>query len=72
MQIDDEILDPWFIENLVCPLDKSKLVYQNKSLVCIKKKHNYHIFNSIPIMLINEYVPTKNNFSNLLIEVSYF
>ena len=71
MQIDDEILDPWFIENLVCPLDKSKLVYQNKSLVCIKKKHNYHIFNSIPIMLINEYVPTKNNFSKHSLDIVY-
>lgn len=58
-----EILDPWFIENLVCPLDKSKLIYQNKSLVCINNKHNFHIFENIPIMLVDEYISTENNFT---------
>ena len=42
--MDNEILDTWFIEHLVCPLDKSKLIYQNKSLICVNNKHNYHIF----------------------------
>ena len=27
----NETLDQWFIENLVCPLDKSKLTHQDKS-----------------------------------------
>jgi len=59
----NETLDQWFIENLVCPLDKSKLTHQDKSLVCINNKHKFHIFENTPIMLVDEYISTENNFA---------
>ena len=56
-------IDPWFEENLVCPIDKSKLTINNNNFVCSTHQHKYEIYNNIPIMLVNEYIKSKNDFT---------
>ena len=58
----DEELDLWFLENLVCPIDKSRLSHQKKQLICSEHKHSYPIFKNIPIMLVKEIMPTHSGF----------
>ena len=53
-------LDSWFLENLVCPVDKSKLNYQKDRLICNENHHSYPIFKKIPIMLVKGKIPTHN------------
>ena len=57
MQNDNQ-LDSWFLENLVCPLDKSELSHQKDQLSCEKNHHTYPVFADIPIMLVKEEIPT--------------
>ncbi|MDC3175231.1 methyltransferase domain-containing protein [Candidatus Pelagibacter sp.] len=58
-----ENLDKWFIENLVCPIDKSNLKILGNHLECSNKKHQYLIYNKIPIMLVDKYIDRKNFFT---------
>ena len=53
-------LDFWFLENLVCPIDKSKLTNEKNKLICEKNLHSYPIYKNIPIMLIKEKIPTHS------------
>ena len=53
-------LDFWFLENLVCPIDKSKLTDEKNKLICEKNLHSYPIYKNIPIMLIKEKIPTHS------------
>ena len=39
-------IDPWFEENLVCPIDKSKLTINNNNFVCSTHQHKYEIYNN--------------------------
>jgi ubiquinone/menaquinone biosynthesis C-methylase UbiE len=45
------MIDKWYIENLVDPIDKSKLKYENEELVS-EGGRRYKVLNGIPIMLI--------------------
>jgi ubiquinone/menaquinone biosynthesis C-methylase UbiE/uncharacterized protein YbaR (Trm112 family) len=46
----DAVLDPWFLEHLVCPRDKFALTLSNNTLCC-PEGHGYPIVDGIPIML---------------------
>lgn len=61
--MNNKILDPWYTENLVCPIDKEKLKLVDNYLICSKNKHKFLIYKNIPIMLVDEYIPNKNNFT---------
>ena len=56
----DNQLDYWFLENLVCPVDKSAMSQMKDQLICNKNNHNYSIFKNIPIMLVKEKIPTHS------------
>ena len=45
-------IDDWYLENLVCPLDKTKLNLVGNNLVS-KSGNTYPIIDGIPIMLLN-------------------
>jgi|TARA_B110000261_G_C13067927_1_gene350912 ubiquinone/menaquinone biosynthesis C-methylase UbiE/uncharacterized protein YbaR (Trm112 family) len=53
-------IDQWYLDNLVCPIDKSQLAYENNQMHCIKHSHIYNIFRGIPIMLVDKYQKTNN------------
>ena len=61
--MDENNLDKWYVNNLVCPLDKSELIYKNDSLVCKKNYHKYLVYKNTPIMLVDEYMSVESNFS---------
>lgn len=44
-------LDPWYLENLVCPVDKSRLTYDGRQLVSMSGRH-YPVVDGLPIMLL--------------------
>jgi ubiquinone/menaquinone biosynthesis C-methylase UbiE/uncharacterized protein YbaR (Trm112 family) len=46
-------IDPWFLENLVCPRDEGFLGQAHERLFC-QNGHKYPIFQSTPIMLVPE------------------
>jgi SAM-dependent methyltransferase len=45
------MLDPWFLENLVCPVDRRPLVLRDGALVC-PTNHSYPIADGVPVMLV--------------------
>lgn len=52
LKTSDKMLENWYLENLVCPQDKTELRYSNNCLVS-KSGHHYPIINGIPIMLLD-------------------
>ena len=51
MQITHAEIDPWFLENLVCPIDQYPLEYKSGRVVCYDS-HEYPVFEGIPVMLL--------------------
>ena len=54
-------LDSWFLDNLICPVDKSRMLQVKNRLICNENNHNYPIFRKIPIMLLKERTPTHTS-----------
>lgn len=52
-------MDPWLIEHLVCPRDRSGLRHRDDYLVC-DNGHAYPIVGGIPVMLLEEAPPTHH------------
>lgn len=50
-------LDPWFVEHLVCPRDRSKLTLTGNTLTC-REGHTYPVVDGIPIMLRDDVAQT--------------
>ena len=44
------MIDPWFVENLVCPVDHQPLRVDAGGLVCAGD-HRYPIVDDVPVML---------------------
>jgi len=53
------VIDSWYLDNLVCPIDHTKLKYNENYLIC-NESHKYPIINKIPIMLIDGASETLN------------
>lgn len=51
------MIDPWFLENLVCPIDQLPLVYDGSSLRSGNGK-TYPVVDGIPVMLVDAADPT--------------
>jgi ubiquinone/menaquinone biosynthesis C-methylase UbiE/uncharacterized protein YbaR (Trm112 family) len=45
-------LDPWFLDNLVCPCDKQRLSYEHAHLFC-PAGHRYPVVQGIPVMVLD-------------------
>ena len=45
------MIDPWFVENLVCPVDTQSLAVVGDHLQCVSG-HRYPIVDDVPVMLI--------------------
>lgn len=46
-------LDPWYLENLVCPVERTALVWENGELRSAGGRR-YPVVNGIPVMLVEE------------------
>lgn len=46
------MIDPWYLEHLVCPIDYENLLHNGNYLTC-NSGHKYPIVNEVPIMLIS-------------------
>lgn len=44
------MIDPWFLQNLVCPADHQPLRSANEELVCVEG-HRYPVVDGVPVML---------------------
>lgn len=53
----EAVLDPWFLEHLVCPRDRFALTLSNNALCC-HEGHSYAIVDGIPIMLRDDVAQT--------------
>jgi len=49
----EPIIDPWWLEHLVCPRDASALTPANGALAC-REGHSYPIVDGIPVMLLDD------------------
>lgn len=54
------IIDPWYLENLVCPVDYDRLGTQGRALIC-PAGHLYPIVEGMPVMLLDN-VPLTADF----------
>jgi SAM-dependent methyltransferase/uncharacterized protein YbaR (Trm112 family) len=45
------VVDPWLLENLVCPLDHETLTSNDRVLTC-RRGHAYPIVDDVPVMLV--------------------
>ncbi|HEX6164100.1 MAG TPA: methyltransferase domain-containing protein [Vicinamibacterales bacterium] len=61
----DSIIDPWFVDHLVCPRDRSPLVLTGSSLVCAER-HAYPVVDGVPIMLLEDVSQTFGAAANSL------
>lgn len=52
-------LDPWYLENLVCPVDRQRLRHEGSFLVSTSGR-NYPIVDGMPVMLLPEMAPTMD------------
>ena len=43
-------LDPWFLANLACPIDRARLTESGGELVCANG-HHYPVVDGVPVML---------------------
>jgi SAM-dependent methyltransferase len=50
-------LDPWFVEHLVCPHDRSRLTLAGNTLTC-REGHTYPVVDGVPIMLRDDVAQT--------------
>jgi len=48
------MIDPWYLENLVCPRDRFALVLEDNMLCCREGRHRYHIAEGIPVLLLDD------------------
>ena len=46
----NEQIDPWFLENLVCPVDRGPLEFQNGELYS-ENGRRYPVIDGVPVML---------------------
>ena len=53
-------MDPWYLQNLVCPIDKTTLEEVNGCLIS-KTGNKYNIIDGIPIMLVSSTEHTLRN-----------
>ncbi|MDB9456404.1 Trm112 family protein [Dolichospermum circinale] len=60
-----KIIDDWYLENLVCPQDKTALNLVDNNLVS-QSGNSYSIVNGIPIMLLNNVKQTIELANNSL------
>lgn len=58
-------MNPWLLQNLVCPRDHKSLQQEENFLVCASG-HRYPVINDIPIMLLEDITPTHRAFSETL------
>ncbi|MBA4445334.1 hypothetical protein FHK94_07585 [Cylindrospermopsis raciborskii CS-506_D] len=58
----NKIIDDWYLENLICPQDNTKLNLVGNDLVS-QSGNTYPIVNGIPIMLIDD-VPQTIDLAN--------
>lgn len=58
-------LNPWLVENLRCPRDRTRLVVNGSRLHCVQG-HEYPIHDGIPVMLLEENPGTASNFAESL------
>ena len=63
--IEKELLDKDLITMLVCPITKSKLIYDNKNNELISKEAGlvFPIINGVPILIIDEARNLKKDLS---------
>jgi len=63
--IEKELLDKDLIKMLVCPITKSKLIYDNKNNELISKEAGlvFPIINGVPILIIDEARNLKKDLS---------
>jgi SAM-dependent methyltransferase len=47
-------IDSWYVENLVCPRDHSRLILENDKLHCLNDQHGYPLVEGIPVMLLDD------------------
>ncbi|HYB94351.1 MAG TPA: methyltransferase domain-containing protein [Vicinamibacterales bacterium] len=50
-------LDPWWLEHLVCPVDKQRLEAHADGLRCASG-HSYRVVDGVPVMLLREWPQT--------------
>ena len=50
-------MDPWYEENLVCPVDHFPLRHSNSALTC-SEGHDFLVVDGVPVMLLNDVDPT--------------
>lgn len=60
-----DYIDPWYLENLVCPLDQSVLMFLERRLLC-RNRHAYPVVDGVPIMLVDDARETLNVMSATL------
>jgi len=46
-------MDSWYLENLVCPRDYSRLTFKNEKLCC-QNGHSYLLVEGMPVMLLED------------------
>jgi SAM-dependent methyltransferase len=44
-------MDPWYLENLVCPVDRGNLRFDGEVLLC-DRAHRYPVVDGVPVMLV--------------------
>lgn len=54
-------LDPWFMDNLVCPRDQQPLRFVQNYLIC-PKGHRYPVVQGIPVMVLDD-VPQTHHYA---------
>jgi SAM-dependent methyltransferase/uncharacterized protein YbaR (Trm112 family) len=55
--VDSVSLDPWFLDNLVCPIDRTQLDFDGKCLVSMHGRR-YPVVEGIPVLLIPDEAQT--------------
>jgi SAM-dependent methyltransferase/uncharacterized protein YbaR (Trm112 family) len=63
------MLDPWLLANVVCPLHRVPLVPVDERLVCAEG-HSYPVVHGIPVLLVDDAAPTNHAITQTLDEVS--
>src|SRR3989338_4862976 len=56
-------VDSWYVENLVCPRDYSRLMLESDRFCC-EQNHCYPIAEGIPVMLLEEKDQTMSLINN--------
>jgi SAM-dependent methyltransferase/uncharacterized protein YbaR (Trm112 family) len=56
-------MDPWYLNNLVCPRDRQPLAYAGNRLTCVAG-HGYPVVDGIPVMLLNDVEQTMDLVKN--------